>query len=263
MSSTEQGNRRKQSRIVIDVDRMQQEQASSGKGGGRRAGRAGRVLSLVALVVAALALVLGIGGYVWWQSYKKSPGYSLALLVDAAQRNDAKAVEQLIDADRVTRSLVPQVIDKALAGVGGATAAGTVAAPRQQIEAALPQLLPYARDQVRAEVANGVKQVAEKTGGNLPFPLLALAVPRAWESITDGNEQGEERDVMKTVVFKYGERPVTLTLRQDAERWKIVGIRDDELAANIAARVLSSLPANASGAAQQLQNQQRRSTRRR
>lgn len=263
MSSTEQGSRRKQSRIVIDVDRMQQEQAAQRKGGARRMGRAGRVLSIVALVVAVLVLLSSVGAYVWWQGYKKSPAYSLALLVDAAQHNDVKAVEQLIDADRVTRSLVPQVIDKALAGGGAPTAAGTVAAPRRQIEAALPQLLPYARDQVRAEVANGVKQVAEKTGGNLPFPLLALAVPRAWESITDGNEQGEERDVMKTIVFKYGERPVTLTMRQEGDRWKIVGIRDDELAAQIAARVLGSLPASSPGTVQQLQNQQRKSTRQR
>ncbi|HEX8476202.1 MAG TPA: DUF2939 domain-containing protein [Pyrinomonadaceae bacterium] len=258
MSSSEQGSRRKQSRIVIDVDRMQQEAAHK-RSRPRLLGRGGRILSVAGLIAAAVILLLGVGGYIWWQSYKKSPAYSLAVLADAAQHNDVKTIEQLIDADRVTRSLVPQVIDKALASVGGM---GTLSAPRRQIESALPQLLPYARDQVRAEVANGVKDVAEKTGGRLPFALLALGVPRMWESITDGNEHGEEKETVKTIVFKYGERPVTLEMRQDGERWKITGIKDDELAANIATRVVGSLPINP-GTRQQQDNQTRRPARQR
>lgn len=257
MSASEQGGRRKQSRIVIDVDRMQQEAAARGRG---RAGRGRRrALSIVGLVFLVVIVGLVLGGYLWWQSYKKGPGYSLALLVDAAQRNDVPAVEQLIDMDAVARSLAPQVVDRALASVGGA---GTLPAPRRQIEAALPNLLPYARDQVRTAIAESVKQVASKTGGRLPFPLLALAVPRTWESIKDGDERGEGRDVLKTVAFKMGERPVTLTLQQSGDRWKVVGVRDEQLASDIAARVIGGLSTNPD-AARQLENQRRRPARQR
>lgn len=231
------GNQRKQSRIVIDVDRVQQEASQRRRrGGGRR-----RTLSIAGLILLAVILALLVGGYLWWQSFRTSPAYSLALLVDAAQRNDMPAVDQLIDTDSVTRSLVPQVIDSALARIGGA---GAVAAPRRQIEAALPQMLPYARDEVRTQIAEGVRQVAGKTGGRMPFPLLALAVPRTWESISDGDERGEQRDAFKTILFKTEGRDLTLVMRRDGERWKVAGVRDEQLAAGIAARVVGSLPSS-------------------
>src|SRR3712207_8127247 len=56
---------------------------------------------------------------------------SLALLVDAARRDDPQTFEQLVDTDRVAQSLAPQVIDQALASVGGK---GALPAPRRQIE---------------------------------------------------------------------------------------------------------------------------------
>ncbi|MGH9901277.1 MAG: DUF2939 domain-containing protein [Pyrinomonadaceae bacterium] len=228
--SSGEGGRPKQSRIVIDVDSLQRQGARNK--GLRRLGRGGRILSVAGLIVVAALLVAGIGGYLWWQSYKKSPAYSLALLIDAARRDDSQAVEQLVDTDSVAQSLAPQVIDKALASVGGR---GTLPAPRRQIEAVLPQLMPYARDQIRAEIAHGVKEATAERGGDMPFFLLALAVPRLLEGV---KEEGDSA----TVVFKVGERPVELSMRRGDERWKVVGIKDEQLAANIAARVVGSLP---------------------
>ena len=239
----EQGGRRKQSRIVIKVDEERGKQ-QGGSGLGRRLGRGGRLASVVALVALAALLLLGLGAYFWWQSYKKSPGYSLALLVDAAQRDDMQTVEQMVDSDRVVQSLTPQVVDSALASAGGM---GALAAPRRQIEAALPQLLPGLRAEVRQEIAGGIKNAADQVGDDPPFFLLALAVPRVAESIT---EEGDNA----TVTLKRDDHVTELAMLRDGERWKLVGIRDERLAANIAGRIVGSLREQP-GMIRQLENQ--------
>src|ERR1044072_9655284 len=90
------GGRR--SRIVIDVGRAEGE-ARKDEGGGL--GRVRRYLSLTALIIVGVLLVLLVSAYAWWRGFEKSPAYSLALLVDAAQRDDKQAVESLIDADKI------------------------------------------------------------------------------------------------------------------------------------------------------------------
>ncbi len=83
----------RRSRIVIDVDRVRAEaQAKKGRG---VVGRAGRVLGVTGLIVVGVLLVLLVGSYMWYQGFKKSPPYSLALLLDAAQHDDVQAVETL------------------------------------------------------------------------------------------------------------------------------------------------------------------------
>lgn len=222
------GQRR--SRIVIDVGRMQAEAAARrGRGLRGRLPAGLKFLSVGALVGLGLLLLLLVGGYVWWQSYRKTPAYSLALLVEAARRDDLKAVEGLIDSDQIARGFVPQVTEK-LAG-GAAAAPGSPA--RRQIEAALPSLLPRVRETVRDEVARGVKAVAEKSG-DLPFFLMALGVRRAAEVKEEGDAA--------TVALKDGERAVELGMQRDAPRWKLVAIKDDALASEIAARIAGSLP---------------------
>ncbi len=224
----QQGSGRK-SRIVIDVAQAQAEaRARRGGPGSRRR----RVLSIAALVVAGLVLVVLVGGYAWWQSYKKSPAYSLALLVDAAQREDLPGVESLIDSDRVSQGFIPQVIEKLTAG-GGAVPV----LPRGVVTAALPQLLPRVRETMREEIARAVKGFAESAGGQKPFVVLALGVPR----VAEIKEEGDAAQVS----FKAGERPVELSMQRDGERWKVVTVKDDELATGIAARLASSLPTSA------------------
>ncbi|HEY0384430.1 MAG TPA: hypothetical protein VGC64_00395, partial [Pyrinomonadaceae bacterium] len=77
----------KRSRIVVQFERAR-EMAHVPKKGSRGA----RILLLVLLILAGLLLGLAIGFFFWWRSYKTGPAYSLALLVDAAQRNDDAGV---------------------------------------------------------------------------------------------------------------------------------------------------------------------------
>ncbi|HYH84792.1 MAG TPA: hypothetical protein VEX60_04870 [Pyrinomonadaceae bacterium] len=229
------------SRIVVDVARMQEE-ARLKKG--RRFGRASRYLSVTGLVVIGLIVVLLVGSYAWWQSYKKSPAYSLALLVDAAQRDDVQTVESLIDADKIAEGFIPQVIEK-LAGANS----NVPPAARAQLTNALPQLLPRVREGVRDQIAASMKSLSKNASGSVPFVLTALGM----RSAADVREQGDEA----AVVVKAGDRPIELSMRRDGERWKVVTVKDDQLVADISARLASSVPALAQPA-QQPQGQPRR-----
>src|SRR5215213_481753 len=191
----------RRSRIVIDVDRVRAEaQAKSA----RRFGRAGRVLGVTGLIVVGLLLVLLVGSYMWYQGFRRSPPYSLALLVDAAQHDDVQAVETLIDADQIAQGLVPQVVEN-LAG------SGTQLPPqaRASLTAVLPALLPRVRETMRDEIARALKGLGQNESANLPFFVKALGV-RQMATVV-------ERGDTATVSFKAGERPVELSMRRDGE----------------------------------------------
>jgi hypothetical protein len=221
------GGRR--SRIVIDVARARGE-AQKKKGG--RLGRAGRVLSLTAVIVIGVVLVLLFSAYAWWRSFERSPAYSLALLVDAAQRDDAQAVDSLIDADQIAQGFIPQVIDK-LAGAGSTLTPQA----RAQLNNAMPQLLPRVRETMRDEVARGLKGLRGGDTSSTPFIVKAMGV----RGLADVKEQGDTA----AVAVKSGARAVDLTMKRDGERWRVVTVKDDQLATDIAARLASSIPGNA------------------
>ena len=235
MTKPPAGGRR--SRIVIDVARVEAEARERKQ---RRFGRFGRLMSVTSIVVAGLVLVLLVGGYAWWRGYERSPAYSLALLADAAQRGDNLAVESLADVDQVAQGFVPQVIEK-LAGANSPVPPQA----RPQLTSALPQLLPRVRDYVRDAIAQDLKGMSK---GHTSFFLTALAVKAA----ADVKEQGDKA----VVTARVGERTVELTMARDGERWKVVTVKDDRLAGDIAARLASNIPASPQPA--QTQGQTRR-----
>ena len=218
----------RRSRIVIDVDRVRAE--AQAKKGRSVAGRVGRVLGVTGVIVGAVVLVLLVGSYMWYQGFKKSPPYSLALLLDAAQHDDVAAVETMIDADQIAQGFVPQVIDN-LAGTGSQLPPQA----RDSLRAALPQLLPRVRETMRDEIARAMKGIGQNESSSLPFFAKALGVRQAATVV--------ERGDAATVTVKQGERPVELSMRRDGERWKLVNVKDPQLASDIATRLAASLPA--------------------
>lgn len=216
------------SRIVIDVEKVQQ-----GARDVRRAGRGGRIFRIVALSVACALLVAALGGYFWWRSFRQTPVYSLALLVDAAQQNDMQAVEERINSDRVTEGLVPQVVEKMTGSAAAGAAAGAVS---PQVGAAAPQLNARVREIVREEVAREVKAFSEKAESRrVPFVLLALGLKRAADVKEEGNAA--------SVALQAEGRALELQMVREGDRWKVVTIKNDELTKSIADRVAPSVPA--------------------
>ncbi len=228
-----EGRPKSRSRIVIDVDDAKRSAHKMRSGADDRR-RARRILSLAGIISAVVLAVVLAGGYMWWQSYKRSPSYTLALLVDAAQNDDTPTVEQLLDVNRVAQSFIPQVMAQLVAGEGGGGGGASPTAGQRRIESALPLVLPQARD----EIIRRVKELATLGGGRMPFVILAIGVPRR---VDDIREQGDAA----TVAFKIDERPVELSMQRDGERWKIVGIKSDALAADLAGYVRANTPAPA------------------
>jgi hypothetical protein len=218
----------RKSRIVIDVDRVRAE--AQAKRGRSVVGRAGRVLGVTGLVVVAVLLVALVGSYMWYQGFKKSPPYSLALLLDAAQHDDVRAVETMIDADQIAQGFVPQVVEN-LAGTGSQLPPQA----RASLTATLPALLPRVRETMRDEIARAMKGLSQNSSSSLPFFVKALGVRQAATVV--------ERGDAATVNVKAGDRPVELSMRRDGERWKLVAVKDPQLASDIATRLAASIPA--------------------
>src|SRR5260370_30549989 len=151
----------KRNRIVIPLDQARADEP--GRGRERRSGRAGRVLGFIAIILAVVIIGALAGGYFWWRHYQSRPAYSLALLVDAAQRNDGAEIDRLLDMDKITNDFVFQV---------KARVPGSSLLPAQVEQTLTPKLKPTVRDELIKEVQRLTKQANGK-----PFPLVALAVP--------------------------------------------------------------------------------------
>lgn len=224
-SSKKDNDRPKPSRIVINFERARQMVHVP-----KRGSRGAKILGIVAIVLAVIVIAAIVGGYFWWQSYKSKPAYSLALLVDAVQRNDTAAFDAIVDTDKIVDSFVPQVTEKAF----GRYASALTAPLRGQIEALVPTLLPSIKDKVHEEVIAQVKELSTRAEGK-PFVLVALGIPY----IVDIKEE----NAVAKVTVKLKDRSVELTMQRNEERWKVVAITDETMASRIADKIMNDLPA--------------------
>ncbi|MDT4895464.1 MAG: hypothetical protein QOH25_541 [Acidobacteriota bacterium] len=187
------------------------------------------------LVFGSILLLLIIGGFIFWQYYKTRPAYSLALLVDAAQRSDAAAFDKVVDTGSVIQSFAPQVIDEATGRLGTALTPQM----RKQIETLVPALIPNVTENLRGEVMAQVREVTTRAEGK-PFFLMALIIPY----IVDIKQEGDTAIARA----KSGERNLELTMQRTPEkRWKVVSIKDDVLARRIVDDIAKYLPAIGGG----------------
>lgn len=209
----------KRNRIVIDLDKARADEQVLVRA--RRSGRVGRTLGIIAIVLVVIVIGLAAGGYFWWRHYQTQPAYSLALLVDAAQRNDGAEIDRLLDMDKITNDFVAQV---------KARVPGSSLLPAQVEQTLTPKLKPTVRDELTKEL----QRLTERAKGK-PFPLVALAVPYFVEIKQDGNAAIAE--------MKLQDQQIKLTMQADATgRWQTVAIQDDKLAELIADSVKKNLP---------------------
>lgn len=198
---------------------------------------------IVLLILGAVLFLLALGGYIYWQRYKTKPAYSLALLVDASRRNDAAAFDEVVDAQKVAESFAPQVIDEATARLGTAL----TPAMRQRIAALVPTLLPTVMETVRAEVMEYIKKVTARAEGK-PFFLVALYIPY----LVDIKQEGDTASINA----KSGERTFEMTMQRSSEvRWKIISVKDSELAKRLVDALAKDLPAIGTDLGNQILNE--------
>jgi hypothetical protein len=206
----QKGSRPGRNRIVINIEGAQ----GGGASGSRRGSGGGwRALGIVAIALLVIALSIIAGLYFWWQSYKTRPAYSLALMVDAVQRNDQAAFDEIVDTDKIVDNFVPYLAERAGAGY-----AGGVSAPlRRQLDSALTRVMPQVKERIREELANQIKDLSSRAESK-PFLLVALATP----FVVDINQEGDAA----TVKANLKERPVELTMQRSGTRWRVVAVKD-------------------------------------
>lgn len=232
MSAPVQNNppAQKRSRIVINLERARNAMHLSPHGQQPYGAPKRRKWPIVLGIIGVVIIGLVIGGYFYWQHYKTKPAYSLALAIEAAQRNDEAAFDEVVDTDRVAQSFAPQMIEEANGRLGTAL----TPAIRQHVEALVPTLLPKVRDTVHAEVMKQVRDATTRAQGK-PFFLVALYLPY----VADIKQNGDTA----TITAKTNDRNIELTMQRSNEvRWKITAVKDPVLARQLVDSIAKDLP---------------------
>lgn len=183
-----------------------------------------KILRIFGVLVVLFLLIGAIGGYFYWQNLKKSPQYSLALLVDAARRDDQKAIDELVDTDAVVDDFMPQITDKAIELYGRGVAPATI---QKMAQVAAP-LMPAIKQRARAEVPNLIREKTRQFE-NYPFWTIAVGAGRFLDIINENDKA--------FVKSKIQNRPLEVTLKRNGERWQVVTVKDEVLARRVAEKI--------------------------
>jgi hypothetical protein len=213
-------------RIVINLD----EAKTNGTKLVRKRRRWPRVLAILAGLVLVIVVVAAVGGFFWWRRYQSTPAYTLALLIDAAQRNDAAEFQKLIDDDEIAKNMSASVSQKAAARYGF----GVKSTVQAQIDARLPPALQRLKPAIHDEVVKQIKEFASKSEPR-PFIFLVAAVP----SLVNVTNEGDTAKATANL----SNRTIELGMRYDADRWKVTDFKDDVVVERVVDNVMKELPA--------------------
>ena len=216
-------------RIVINVDGPPDE-ATKRMRTRRKGNRWLRLLAILAGLVLVVVVVAVVGGFLWWRNYQSTPTYTLTLLIDAAQRNDPAEFQKRINDDEIAKNMVASVSQKAAARYGLAFNSSV----QQKIDDLVPLVLPRLKQTIHDEVVKQIKEFASKSEPK-PFPLLVIAVPRLVTVTTEGNTANVKAPV--------GDRTIELTMKRDADLWKVTDFKDDVVVQRVVDNVMRELPA--------------------
>jgi flagellar basal body-associated protein FliL len=204
----------KRNRIVIDFNhpapRAITKRAADKQSRGTR-----RVLALIGIIIGIVLLGAIAGGYFWWQHFKAQPAYTVALLVDAAQRNDNQELERILDYDKISESFVSDVRSR----VTGSSSILNGLTPTQ-LDQTVANITPRLKETLREVLPREIQRVSEPAKGR-PFIFIALGV----SYFANVRQAGTGA----TVDLKFKDEQIQLTMQQAADAWRIVSIKDDRV----------------------------------
>jgi len=183
-----------------------------------------KIIGVPAALLGAVLLIAAVGGYFYWQSYKDTPQYSLALLIDAARRGDQTTVDRLVDSDAVVDDFMPQITDKAIELYGRGLPPQALAKVAQ---VAAP-ILPIVKERAKAELPRVIREKTDKFA-NVPFAAIVLGADRYLEITREGDTA--------FVKSKIADRPLEVKMKRSGDKWQIVGLTDEPLATRIAQKI--------------------------
>src|SRR5215467_6063545 len=117
-----------------------------------------RIVRVVLISLALLVVVITAAGCLYWRSLRTTPQYSLALLIDAARRNDKAAIGELVDTDRVVDSFVPQIMSSAVDMYGRGLPQQTI----NNLAIVAQPVVPALKDRARTEVPKVIRDRTSK-----------------------------------------------------------------------------------------------------
>ena len=214
-------------RIVINLDAPAM---PGGKPVARKRRRWPRVLAILALLVVIGVVGAGVAGFFLWRHFQSTPTYSLALLLDAAQRDDVAEFQKRIDDDEIAKNVAASVNQKAAARYGYALNSSI----KQQIDSAMPSLLPRVKQAVQAEFLNAMKAFA--AGPEKRSFISILGAVRTLLTITETGDSAKATGTMAG-------RNIELGMRRDGNGWKVIDVKDELLVQRIVDSVMKELPA--------------------
>jgi hypothetical protein len=188
-----------------------------------------RRLLVLGVGVVGAVLILGAAGiFLWWQHYKTTPAYSLALLVDAVHRNDTAKFDQIVSADKIADNSASQLKQNVL----NQYTSEVTDSFRKQIESKLTDLSPTIKQMVREEVEKQIKEEAAPSAGK-SFLMVALALP-----YKVGVRQAGETATVDTKGH-----PAELTMqRSNGEPWTVIAVKDETMESRILSQITKELP---------------------
>ena len=226
----------KRNRIVINFN----DPAASGQDGAprRRSSRRGTARVLGAIVILLVLIMGGLiaGGFFWWRHYQASPAYSLALLVDATQRNDRQAIDSILDTDKIATDFVSQIRARVPASAIWAS----------QIDLTKMSSSAKVKETLHDQLVKELQRLTDVAAGK-PFVIIALAVPRFADIKQENNV------AHATVNLK--DEQIQLTMAQTGDRWRVTAVQDEKLARMLAQAMVNNLPTNGGHIQDELQRQ--------
>ena len=193
-----------------------------------------RPFLIAALVALGLVVIAVVAGLVYYQTLKSTPQYSLALLVDAAKRDDKQEIASVIDVSAVVDDFVPQITAKAVELYGRGQPPQVIA----RAEKIAQPILPAVKERARAELPRVIRSRTERFGY---VPFFAMVVGA--EQYLDIKVNGDTAIVRS----KIPEHQLEMKMKRIGNRWQIVGVTDEQLATDIARKIGQEVIAIAAG----------------
>jgi len=217
-------------RIVINLDGPAGDATQRSKTSGNKRRRWPRVLGILALLVLLFVVAAAVGGYFLVRRYQSSPTYALALIFDAAQRNDAAEFQKRINDEEIAKNMTAAVSQKAAARYGQALNSSM----QQKIDSTMQSLLPRVKQTVHDEFFNAMKAFAAA-----PEQRSFISIVGAVQSLMTVTTNGDSAKA----TGKMAGHDIELGMRRDADGWKVIDVKDDVIVQRVVDSVMKELPA--------------------
>src|SRR6476661_6417188 len=147
-----------------------------------RASRRRKVILTISAVLVSLVVIGFVGGYCYWQSFKGTPQYALASLVDAARHDDQARMDQFVSIDSIVDDFMPQITGKAVELYGRGLPPQTIARVAQVATPVMPAL----KERARAKLPVLIRKKTERFE-SVPFAAMVIGADRYLDIRSSGD----------------------------------------------------------------------------